>query len=79
VLSLSDKAEESFRKNTKIEKYMNIGNKRSKVKNMSYHDYFIRLWNNGFFERYFEGLLKVSGKDRSGNVVYFFNYKKAKL
>lgn len=58
---------------------MNIGKKRSRVKDMSYQQYFIRLWNKGFFERYFEGVLEIKGKDKNGDAVYFYNYKKATI
>jgi len=77
--SFADDAEKSWRKNSRIEDHMNIGNKRGRLRDMTYYDYFIKRWNDGFFEKYFDGVLQIKGKDKNGNAVYFYNNKKARI
>jgi DNA repair photolyase len=76
---VADNVEMEWRTGVKVEEFMNVGGKRSRVKNMTYEDYFIRMWNEGFFEKYFNGTLQIKGKDDRGNAIYFYNYKKANL
>jgi DNA repair photolyase len=79
ALGEADETEMSWRLGTFVDQYMNLGKKRSKVSNMNYQEYFVRQWNNKVFERYFEGVLQGKLKDKKGNVVYFYNYRKAKI
>lgn len=75
----ADSVEMDWRQNTKVSEFMNIGNKRHKVSNMTYDDYFERMWNGTYFERYFQGVLFKKGKDKNGNAIYYYNYRKATL
>lgn len=80
----SNEYEKEWRKNTKLEGNRNImGEGLSRKRNMSMQDYFMKLWNNpkekNSPESYLEGILKAGGKDKKGNIIYFYNYKKADL
>lgn len=75
-----DDVENAWREKTKLEGNRNItGSARSRMSDMSFQDYFKKQWNDGYFERYFEGVIEVKGKDKKGNAIYFFNYKKARI
>lgn len=79
---VASKTEMSWRKNTKVQDFMNLGScasKRSRLREMNYDNYFERQWNGGFFERYFGGTIYRKGKDKKGNAIYYYNYKKANL
>lgn len=80
ALAEADENEMLWRTKTKLEGNRNImGTARSKMRDMSFDDHFKKEWNSGFFERYFEGVIQVKGKDKKGNAIYFFNYKKAQI
>lgn len=76
---VADSVEMSWRTGVQVEEFMNIGNKRNRVKNMNYDNYFERMWNGGYFEKYFDGVLKIKGKDDRGNAIYYYDYKKSLL
>lgn len=77
----TDAIEMNWRENTKLHDYMNLGTVQGEYKKgkMSYQDYFMKKWNGDYFEKYFNGVLYKGGKDKDGNAIYFFDYKKAKI
>jgi DNA repair photolyase len=81
AINLTPKEELEWRNNTHIGEFMNMGScsKRSKTKNMSYQDYFIKRWNSAYFEKYFNGLIKRWKKDDKGDWIYTFNYSQSKI
>jgi DNA repair photolyase len=77
--AMAENGEAEWRNTAMVKNHLNLKGRASKTNNMSFHDYFHRLWNEGFFEGYFEGVLEVKGKDRNGDNVYFYNFNKAKI
>jgi len=74
-----------WRKKVKIKECMNLNDcrGRNKFDNMTYYDYFLKSWNDLKWSqnptKAFGGVLEPRGRDKEGNVIYFFNYKKDKL
>ena len=81
ALEQTDEVEMDWRENTKVQDYMNLGSGqgRSKRSGMSYQDFFMRQWNGGYFEKYFNKVIYKGGTDPDGNAIYYFDYRKAKI
>jgi len=80
----SNEYEKEWRKNTVLEGNRNVaGEGRRRRGKMSMQDYFMYLWNRPEKQNspqgYLEGILKAGGKDKDGNVIYFYDYKKSEI
>lgn len=70
-----------WRKKMKLEGTLNL-KKMEVLRKMSLYDYFIKSWNDLTSSknpsREFGGVLKPRGKDKDGNIIYFYDYEKEK-
>lgn len=81
---LSTAAEKQWRVQCRFDGNRNIVDEgKRRYGKMTMQDFFLKMWNDptrkNSPEQYFEGVLRAGGKDKQGNIIYFYNYKKAQI